>query len=169
MSLSLNTALDSLQPSGIRRFSALAAATPGCISLTLGEPGEDTPQAICHAVQKGLDARRTHYPPNNGWPELRQALSSHMANQGLAYEPDEIIVTSGATEALYATLTAMLNPGDEVIVPMPAFLLYESVVRLARATVSSRPLRRGEGVLLGGVGLAPPAGPLNQGAAPPPA
>ena len=135
MSLSLNTALDSLQPSGIRRFSALAAATPGCISLTLGEPGEDTPQAICHAVQKGLDARRTHYPPNNGWPELRQALSSHMANQGLAYEPDEIIVTSGATEALYATLTAMLNPGDEVIVPMPAFLLYESVVRLARATV----------------------------------
>lgn len=135
MSLSLNTALDSLQPSGIRRFSALAAATPGCISLTLGEPGEDTPQAICHAVQKGLDARRTHYPPNNGWPELRQALSSHMANQGLAYESDEIIVTSGATEALYATLTAMLNPGDEVIVPMPAFLLYESVVRLARATV----------------------------------
>lgn len=135
MSLSLNTALDSLQPSGIRRFSALAAATPGCISLTLGEPGEDTPQPICHAVQKGLDACRTHYPPNNGWPELRQALSSHMANQGLAYEPDEIIVTSGATEALYATLTAMLNPGDEVIVPMPAFLLYESVVRLARATV----------------------------------
>ncbi len=135
MSLSLNAALDDLRPSGIRRFSALAAATPGCISLTLGEPGEETPQPICAAVQRGLDAGRTHYPPNNGWPELREALSRHMAAQGLSYEPDEVIVTSGATEALYATLTAMLNPGDEVIVPMPAFLLYDSVVRLCRATV----------------------------------
>lgn len=135
MPLTLNSALDDLRPSGIRRFSALAAQTPGCVSLTLGEPGEDTPASVCARVRAGLDAGRTHYPPNNGWPELKEAICARMSSTGLAYAPDEIIVTSGATEALYATLVAMLNPGDEVIVPMPAFLLYESVVRLARATV----------------------------------
>lgn len=135
MSLSLNTALDDLRPSGIRRFSALAAATPGCVSLTLGEPGEQTPPEIRSVVRTSLELGKTHYPPNNGWPQLKQAICSHMAAQGINYQPDEVIVTSGATEALYATLTTMLNPGDEVIVPMPAFLLYESVVRLARATV----------------------------------
>ena len=139
MSLTLNTALNDLQPSGIRRFSALAAATPGCVSLTLGEPGEDTPASIRARVQPSLEAGRTHYPPNNGWAELREAISEHMAADGLAYDPDEVVVTSGATEALYATLTCLLNPGDEVIVPMPAFLLYESVVRLARATVVPLP------------------------------
>lgn len=135
MSLSLNHVLDDLRPSGIRRFSQLAAQTPGCVSLTLGEPGEATPPSVCARVQASLDAGRTHYPPNNGWPELKDALCAHMAAAGLTYAPEEVIVTSGATEALYATLTAMLNPDDEVIVPMPAFLLYESVVRLARATV----------------------------------
>ncbi|MBP3892427.1 MAG: pyridoxal phosphate-dependent aminotransferase [Atopobiaceae bacterium] len=135
MPLTLNTALNDLQPSGIRRFSALAAQTPGCISLTLGEPGEDTPERIAARVQVGLDAHKTHYPPNNGWPDLRLAICARMAATGLSYQPEEVVVTSGATEALYATLSAMLNPGDEVIVPMPAFLLYESVVRLARATV----------------------------------
>lgn len=135
MSLALNSALDDLRPSGIRRFSALAAETPGCISLTLGEPGEDTPASIVAGVQAGLDAGKTHYPPNNGWPELRQAICDHMETRGLSYAADEVIVTNGATEALYATLTTLLNPGDEVIVPMPAFLLYESIVRLARAQV----------------------------------
>lgn len=135
MSLMLNTALNDLQPSGIRRFSSLAASAPGCISLTLGEPAEDTPASISAAVRAGLDAGKTHYPPNNGWTELREAISEHMAAQGLSYAPNEVIVTSGATEALFATLLAMLNPDDEVIVPMPAYLLYESVVRLARAKV----------------------------------
>lgn len=135
MSLTLNSALKDLRPSGIRRFSALAAATPGCVSLTLGEPGEDTPASICRKVQLGLDERKTHYPPNNGWPELCGAICAHMQGQGLMYDSGEVIVTSGATEALFATLTTLLNPEDEVIVPMPAFLLYESVVRLARAQV----------------------------------
>jgi aspartate/methionine/tyrosine aminotransferase len=82
-----------------------------------------------------LDQGLTHYPPNNGWPRLREAISEHMASSGLRFDADEIIVTSGATEALFSTLTTLLNPGDEAIVPMPAFLLYESVVTLARAHV----------------------------------
>ena len=135
MPLVLNEALSNLRPSGIRRFSALAQATPGCISLTLGEPGEDTPADVCAKVGEGLAAGETHYPPNNGMPALREAISEHMGRRGVAFEPDEVVVTSGATEALFAALQAMLNPEDEVIVPMPAFLLYESIVTLCRARV----------------------------------
>ena len=90
MPLTLNSALDDLRPSGIRRFSALAAQTPGCVSLTLGEPGEDTPASVCACVRAGLDAGRTHYPPNNGWPELKEAICARMSSTGLAYAPDEI-------------------------------------------------------------------------------
>lgn len=134
MSLSLNTAARALQPSGIRRFSSLAAATPGCISLTLGEPGEDTPAAIRAEVGESLAAGKTHYPPNNGYPQLREAIAHAMGERGLSYAPDQVIVTSGATEALFATLVTMLNPGDEVVIPTPAFVLYESIVALCRAT-----------------------------------
>ncbi|MDD6566051.1 MAG: aminotransferase, partial [Parafannyhessea umbonata] len=76
MSLELNHALEGLRPSAIRRFSALAAATPGCISLTLGEPGEVTPVAIRERVGQSLAAGKTHYPPNNGTAVLRQAIAN---------------------------------------------------------------------------------------------
>ena len=133
MTLSMNNALDSVVPSGIRRFNALAKQTPGCILLTLGEPEFNTPEAIKAEVPVALDKNMTHYPPNNGEGYLLDALSQHMEGEGLKYRSDEIIVTCGATEALYATFMAMLNPGDEVIIPVPAFVLYESIVRMCRA------------------------------------
>ena len=135
MPLPLNSALKSLKPSGIRRFSQLAAATPGCVSLTLGEPGENTPDVVKACVAQDLAANMTHYPPNNGHAFLKEAIVEDLSKRGMTYAPDEVIVTEGATEALFATLTAMLNPGDEVIVPQPAFILYESITLLNRATV----------------------------------
>ena len=75
-----------------------------------------------------MDRGDTHYPPNNGRPALREALSEYMGDAGLAFSADEVILTDGATEALSATFMAMLNPGDEVIIPTPAFGLYESIV-----------------------------------------
>ena len=135
MPLDLNEALSGLKPSGIRRFAALARETEGCISLTLGEPGEDTPREICAEVARALADGETHYPPNAGTEALREAIASHMAERGLEYGADEVIVTSGATEALFSAMEALLNPGDEVIVPMPAFLLYQSLVTLNRASV----------------------------------
>ena len=131
MTLTTNTDLAQLATSGIRRFTALANQTPGCVKLTLGEPEFDTPEPIRAAVGESLARGLTHYPPNNGRPELLEALSSYMGAQGLAYAPEETIVTSGATEALSATLMSMLDPGDEVIVPVPAFGLYETIVRAA--------------------------------------
>ncbi len=126
-----NTDLAALATSGIRRFTALANERSGCVKLTLGEPEFDTPSAVREAVGESLSRGLTHYPPNNGRPELLDALSAYMGGQGLAYAPDEVIVTCGATEALSATLMSLLDPGDEVVVPTPAFGLYETIVRAA--------------------------------------
>lgn len=134
----MNRALEGLAPSGIRRINALAAAHPGCIALALGEPDFDTPEPICAAAHGALDAHLTHYPPNNGTASLRAALASYMAGAAggdarLVYAPDEVVVTCGATEALHAALAALLEPGDEVVIPTPAFGLYDSIVRMRGA------------------------------------
>ena len=133
MPRSLNTSLVRLKSSGIRRINALAAQHPGCIALALGEPEFDTPQEIRDEVTRALQRGETHYPPNNGTLFLRGAISEYMAGQGFDYTPDDVIVTDGATEALHATLLAMLEPNDEVIIPTPAFGLYESIVRVNHA------------------------------------
>ena len=134
MRLPMNTAVEGLTLSGIRRFTALARQTPGCVLLTLGEPEFDTPQPIKDAVMASLAAGDTHYPPNNGQPYLLEAISRSEKERGLSYAPEEIIVTNGATEALFCALMALLNPGDEVVVPTPAFGLYESLTGLCRGT-----------------------------------
>ena len=128
MRLPMNTSLATLKPSGIRRINALAAQHPGCIALALGEPDFPTPDVISAEVTAALGRGDTHYPPNNGRPALREALSTYMGDAGLTFSADEVILTDGATEALSATFMAMLNPGDEVIIPTPAFGLYESIV-----------------------------------------
>ena len=133
MPRSLNTSLVRLKSSGIRRINALAARHPGCIALALGEPEFDTPQEIRDEVTRALQRGETHYPPNNGTPFLRRSISEYMSAQGFDYAPDNVIVTDGATEALHATLLAMLEPNDEVIIPTPAFGLYESIVRVNHA------------------------------------
>ena len=127
MRLPMNTSLAMLKPSGIRRINALAAQHPECIALALGEPDFPTPDVISAEVTAALDRGDTHYPPNNGRPALREALSAYMGDAGLTFSADEVILTDGATEALSATFMAMLNPG-EVIIPTPAFGLYESIV-----------------------------------------
>ena len=124
----MNQNLSRMQPSGIRRFTALARSTPGCSMLTIGEPDFDTPAPIRESAIHALTEGVTHYPPNNGDAALREAISAFEREQNdLSYTPDEIIVTNGANEALYLALGGILNPGDEVIIPTPAFSLYESI------------------------------------------
>lgn len=132
MSLQMNTALATLQPSGIRCITARAKRKPGCILLTLGEPDGNTAEAVKAQVAASLADNETHYPPNNGTDALREAIAGHMAGRGLAYSAGNIVVTAGATEALFAALSAVMNPGDEVLVPTPAFGLYESIVTVNR-------------------------------------
>lgn len=131
--MKLNEALYGAKRSAIREFSKLASKTHGCIALTLGEPDFSTPQPICSAVADALTAGQTHYIDNNGTQVLREAVVRfEHENNGMDYTPDEVILTAGATEALFVALFGILNPGDEVIVPTPAFVLYEQIIGLCR-------------------------------------
>lgn len=130
----LNEAVYNLKRSAIREFSALARKTPGCIALTLGEPDFDTPQVIRTEAEKSLENHETHYIENNGNPDLRVKIAEFETQKhGFTCDQSQVIVTAGATEALFVSLFGTLNPGDEVIIPMPAFVLYEEIVKLCRA------------------------------------
>ena len=129
----MNTALYGARRSAIREFSKLARSTPGCIALTLGEPDRETENTVSEQIRTALSARETHYIENNGTLTLRTAISEFESDKnGMDYSPDEVIVTAGATEALFTALFGILNPGDEVIVPTPAFVLYEEIIHLCR-------------------------------------
>lgn len=129
----LNSAVYGAKRSAIREFSKLAQETEGCLRLTLGEPDFDTPLPVREAAIRSLNNHETHYIANNGAPALLKAISEFEKKKGLCYAPEEIIVTAGATEALFVSLFGILNPGDEVVIPTPAFVLYEEIVKLCRA------------------------------------
>lgn len=123
----------SIPPSGIRRFFDIAATMQNVISLGIGEPDFTTP---AHIIEAGIEALRrgeTHYTSNAGIFELRQAIAENIARlYGVQYDPaKEIFITVGVSEGLYLALTALLNPGEEVIVPEPCFVAYVPEVVLA--------------------------------------
>lgn len=125
--------LMALRRSAIRVYTNLANSVPGCIKLTIGEPDRDTPENIRTAAAAALAAGKTHYAPNQGIPALRQAIAAYETARGHAVTADRVLVTVGATQALYTALTGLLEPGDEVIIPVPGFVLYESIVLAAGA------------------------------------
>ena len=126
----------SVPPSGIRRFFDIAATMDDVISLGIGEPDFGTPSPILQAGIRSLELGQTHYTSNSGTVELRQALAEHMQRlYGVEYDArSEILVTVGVSEALYLALTAVLDPGDEVIVPTPCFVAYQPEVVFAGGT-----------------------------------
>ena len=140
MELKLNTAVLGEELSGIRRFTFLVRETPGACALTIGEPDQNTPEVVKDAAKAALDDNDTHYPPGNGYPYLLKAISDFEAKaHGLHYNPEEVIVTIGATESLHIALATVLNPGDEVIIPTPSFSLYASITRLCRGVPVNLP------------------------------
>jgi aminotransferase len=106
------------------------------ISLGIGEPDFDTPAPIVQAGIESLQRGSTHYTSNSGIMELREALAQHLAAlYGLTYNPaSQILVTVGVSEALYLAMSALLDPGDEIIFAEPCFVAYESTARLVNAT-----------------------------------
>jgi aminotransferase len=120
-------------PSGIRKFFDIAATMDDVISLGIGEPDFVTPDAILRAGIKSLKHGHTHYTSNSGTNELRRAICIYLKRlYGIEYDPDtEILITVGVSEALYLMLSAVLNPGDEVIVPQPCFVSYTPEVVFA--------------------------------------
>jgi aminotransferase len=122
-----------LKPSGIRKFFDIVATMKDVISLGIGEPDFTTPKPILEAGVESLRAGQTHYTSNHGLLELRRALSDHLNRlYGIHYEPaDELVITVGGSEALYLAATALLEPGQEVIIPTPCFVSYQAEVILA--------------------------------------
>lgn len=122
-----------LKPSGIRKFFDIAATMKDVISLGIGEPDFTTPQPILEAGIRSLGAGETHYTSNAGKLELRQGIAENLQRlYGVRYDPvNEIIATVGVSEALYLAFTALLDPGDEVIIPTPCFVAYQAEVYLA--------------------------------------
>ena len=132
-----------LKPSGIRKFFDIVATMQDVISLGIGEPDFSTPEGILEAGIRSLRNGETHYTSNAGRLELRQALARHLDRlYGIAYDPAaELLITVGVSEALYLAMTALLNPGDEVIIPTPCFVAYQAEVVLAGGVPVEIPCR----------------------------
>ncbi len=132
-----------LKPSGIRRFFDIAATMQDVISLGIGEPDFDTPRPVVEAGIRSLQQGRTHYTSNAGIIELRRALSANLERlYGVRYDPaTEVVITVGGSEALYLTATALLDAGDEVIIPTPCFVSYQAEVHLAGGVPVEIPCR----------------------------
>ena len=122
-----------LPSSGIRRFFELLDETAGVISLAVGQPDFPTPAQITNAASDAMLAGHTGYTSNYGLPELRERLSNHLERlYGVQYDPArELMMTTGVSEALDLAMRALLDHGDEVLVPEPAYVAYQPVVLLA--------------------------------------
>lgn len=119
-------------PSGIRRFFDIASEMKDVISMSVGEPDFITPWNIRDAAIHSIEAGRTHYTPNRGLMELRQLAVEYLKERfNLEYDAKDTLVTVGASEALDLAFRAILNPGDEVLVPAPSYVSYEPGVRFA--------------------------------------
>ena len=137
LSGTINHKVDALLPSPIRAFDAEISKIPGIIKLTIGEPDLNTPDHVKEAAIADIKKNDSHYPPMNGKKELRDAISAYLnRTRGVNYDPDsEIVVTVGATEAAFCTLTTLLNTGDKVICPTPLWSPYFKFIQLPGATV----------------------------------
>lgn len=136
MSDRISRRVAAVPPSGIRKFFDIAATMQDVISLGIGEPDFVTPDVIRQAGMDSLTRGETRYTSNSGIFELREAIVNKWAQlYGVEYHPDkETLVTVGGSEALYLALMAIINPGDEVLIPEPCFVSYEAEVVFAGGT-----------------------------------
>lgn len=131
----LSDTLKDIKPSGIRKFFDLLADMGDVTALTVGQPDFVTPWHIREAAIQSLERGHTYYTSNSGLPELRAEICNYMKRRfDLDYKPCETLVTVGGSEAIDVAVRSLVNPGDEVIIPLPAFVCYEPIVRMAGAT-----------------------------------
>ncbi len=131
----LSDTLKDIKPSGIRKFFDLLADMGDVTALTVGQPDFVTPWHIREAAINSLERGQTYYTSNSGLPELRREVCAYMSRRfDLEYKPEEVLVTVGGSEAIDVAIRTLVNPGDEVIIPMPSFVCYEPIVRMAGGT-----------------------------------
>ena len=128
----LSDTLKDIKPSGIRKFFDLLADMGDVTALTVGQPDFVTPWHIREAAITSLERGHTYYTSNSGLPELRREICTYMKRRfELDFSVDEVLITVGGSEAIDVAVRALTNPGDEVIIPMPSFVCYEPIVRMA--------------------------------------
>ncbi|ASJ02324.1 aromatic amino acid aminotransferase [Thermococcus profundus] len=131
-----------IQRSKIRELFEKARKMENVISLGIGEPDFDTPEVIKDAAKRALDEGYTHYTPNAGIPEFREAIAEYYRDfYKVDVDPNSIIVTAGAYEATYLAFESLLEQGDDVIIPDPAFVCYVEDAKIAEAGILRIPLR----------------------------
>lgn len=127
----LSRTVTGLKKSGIRKFFDLLDEMDGVVGLTVGQPDFVTPWHIREAGIESLEKGKTYYTSNAGLPALREEICRYLSRRfGLSYTPDETLVTVGGSEAIDLCIRALVEPGDEVIVPVPSFVCYEPIARL---------------------------------------
>ena len=132
----LSQTVQDIKPSGIRKFFDMLADMGDVVALTVGQPDFVTPWHIREAAIDSLEKGKTYYTSNSGTPELRLEISNYMKRRfSLDYKTDEIIVTVGGSEAIDIAIRTLVNPGDEVILPVPSFVCYEPIAKMAGAKV----------------------------------
>lgn len=128
----LSDTVQNIKPSGIRKFFDIAATMDDVISLGVGEPDFQTPWSVRKAGITSLEKGKTKYTSNSGLEALRQEISKYIDRKcGVGYDPlHEILISVGGSEAIDATLRAVITPGDEVIIPQPSYVCYEPITQL---------------------------------------
>ena len=128
----LNSKAAALKPSGIRKFFDISEQMDNVISLGVGEPDFQTPWHIRRAGIESLEGGKTRYTANRGMEPLRKEIVKYMKRRfNLTYDPNEVVVTVGGSEAIDLAVRALVEPGDEVLIPQPSFVCYEPIVTLA--------------------------------------
>lgn len=145
----LSDRVKGIKPSGIRKFFDVAASMPECISLGVGEPNFVTPDIAREAAIESIKNGMTKYTSNSGIIELRAAISRYMSERfDLEYPTEDIIITVGVSEAIDNALRALLNFGDEVLIPEPCFVSYAPCVKLAGGVPISIPCTADNGFIV---------------------
>lgn len=131
----LNSKIQKIKPSGIRRFFDIANEMDHVISLSIGEPDFKTPWHVREEGIRSLEKGKTWYSPNRGFANLRNEISNYFNRRfNVEYNPDtEVLVTVGGSEAIDACIRCMVDPGEEVLIPQPSFVCYEPLAQMADA------------------------------------
>ncbi|MCL2537751.1 MAG: aminotransferase class I/II-fold pyridoxal phosphate-dependent enzyme, partial [Coriobacteriia bacterium] len=139
----LSDKINSIPPSGIRKFFDVAATMEDVISLGVGEPDFNTPRPVREAAKASLDAGHTTYTSNSGLQELRDEIAAYTERTiGVSYDSStEVLITVGGSEAIDNALRVLLNPGDEVLLPEPAFVSYNPCTIMADGVPVAIPLK----------------------------
>ncbi|GFZ30570.1 aminotransferase [Clostridium zeae] len=131
----MNSNVNKIELSGIRKFSNKVAKIQGAISLTLGQPDFPVPKKIKEAMIEALEQGKTTYTSNAGLEQLRDEISRYLDSFGIEYDKDEICITAGGSEALFTVFTTLIDKGEKVLIPTPAYPAYESCVKLVGGEV----------------------------------